>query len=60
MPSSKKPKTPPKTKLLDKKKNDVQDFWIAPSVMFYKFPKKLVFEGVFGFFWQRKALFQVH
>ena len=39
MPSSKKTKTPPKNKILDKKKHDIQDFWNAPSVMFSNFQK---------------------
>ena len=44
----KKPKTPTKMKILDKK-NDVLDFWNSLSVMFLDY-KKTVFEGVFGFF----------
>ena len=39
MPLSKKPKTPLEKKF-DKKKNDVQDFWNAPSPLFLSFQKK--------------------
>ena len=38
MPSSKNPKSPTKTKVLDNK-NEVLDFWTAPSVMFLDYQK---------------------
>ena len=55
MPSPKKPKTTPKTNILNKK-NMTSKIFGMPQASCFLFPKKIVFQGVFGFFFMKKSL----
>ena len=58
MPSSKKPKTPPKLKILDKIKTWRPRFFKCAERHVFRWTKITVFEGVFGFFDEGKPYFE--
>ena len=53
MPLSKNPKTPLKTKVLDKTKTWRPRFLECPERHVFRLAKRIVFEGVFGFFFTK-------